>query len=388
MKTALVDRAALNAQAAALLPTLASPPKLGDGARRAASYLTSARNFVENRRRFRAGREDLRPLYFIWTVSRRCNFLCSYCDDHRGRRYPELPRDGELDTRGALELLRVMRTRSPAVYFAGGEPTLRDDLPTLLREARALRYFPTIINTNGSAIVKRLRQPGWSTVLADLDLVVVSLDSLDPATLREMWGYGRPTEVIEALHVLSALKGPMRFKLMVNCVIQPGRTEHARAVLDFARELDITFAPVPLNVGPTIDAALQTDPGYAALVDTILERKREGQPIAGSYRMLSRLLTSAPLTCRNTLKPHVDHDGKLFWPCKAAVDVEPATFPVNDFDDLDELYAVASAEIDPSGFSERCGATCNWAQNYSTDAYAHGLTHPASLISEIRGFLS
>ena len=104
--------------------------------------------------------------------------------------------------------------------------------------------------------------------------------------------------------------------------------------------------------------------------------------------MLRRLLTSAPLTCRNTLKPHVDHDGRLFWPCKASVDVEPIALDVRAYDHLDALWAEASEQIDPCGFSERCGGRCNWAQNYTTDAYAHGLTHPLDLLGELRGFLS
>ncbi len=388
MGIAMIDRAALARRAEALLPGLARPSRVDDGLRRAASYRTAAASYLENRRRARAGREDLLPLYFIWTVSRRCNFLCDYCDDHRGRRYPELPRDGELDTAAGLEVLRVMRTRCPSVYFAGGEPTLRDDLPAWLRGARALRYYPTILNTNGSAIVKRLRQPAWSTALADLDVVVVSLDALDPARLASMWGYPRPTEVIEAIHVLAALARPLRFALKVNCVIQPGRISDARAVLDFARDLGIGFAPVPVNRGPAVDGALADDPDYPALVELILERKRAGQNIVGSERMLRRLLSSAPLVCRNTLKPHVDHDGRVFWPCKASVAVEPRTFDVRDFDHVDALWAHASSAIDPRGFSTRCGAKCNWAQNYTTDAYAHGLTHPLSLLGEVRSLVA
>ncbi|MCA9607507.1 MAG: hypothetical protein KC619_17995, partial [Myxococcales bacterium] len=153
-------------------------------------------------------------------------------------------------------------------------------------------------------------------------------------------------------------------------------------------DLGIGFAPVPVNRGPTVDHALADDPEYSALVARILERKRAGQKIAGSERMLRRLLRSAPLVCRNTLKPHVDHDGRVFWPCKAAVDVTPVTFDVREFDHVDALWDRASAAIDPTGFSDRCGASCNWAQNYSTDAYAHGLTHPWSLLGEVRGLVA
>ena len=104
--------------------------------------------------------------------------------------------------------------------------------------------------------------------------------------------------------------------------------------------------------------------------------------------MNQRLLSGAPLDCRNTLKPHVDHDGRLFWPCKASVDVEPLAIDVLAFDHVDALWDHARGRIDPAGFQDRCGARCNWAQNYTTDAYAHGLAHPMSLAAEVARFAS
>ena len=38
--------------------------------------------------------------------------------------------------------------------------------------------------------------------------------------------------------------------------------------------------------------------------------------------------------------------------------------------------------------ANQCGAECNWAQNYTTDAYAHGLEHPASLLRDVIEFVS
>lgn len=369
------------------------PPRRGvaELRRRQRSYATAIRNFFTNRALARAGREDLRPLYFIWTTLRSCNFACSYCDDHRGRKYPDLPNDDVLTPAQGLSLLRTMRTGTPSVYFAGGEPTLRKDLPALTRAARDLDYYPILINSNGSTVDRLLARPEWRSWLADTDIVIISLDSLDLGLLDQMWAYRRPHEVIRNLLLLRELAREMRFKLMVNTVIQPGRVGHARDVLDLAGDLGIWFCPVPMNVGPAVAPALGDDPEYRALVDTILARKRAGQPISGSLRMNQRLLTGAPLSCRNTLKPHVDFDGRVYWPCKAAVNVEPARINVLDFPDVEALYRHAVTEVDPTRFHgparNQCGANCNWAQNYSVDAYAHGLLHPMSLIREVADFL-
>ncbi|NOY91467.1 MAG: radical SAM protein [Deltaproteobacteria bacterium] len=373
-------------QAARLRPTLASPDKRRDARRRAQSFATASRNYLENRRLHRAGREDLRPLYFIWTLLRRCNFTCSYCCDHTGQKYPELPEEHRLTTQEGRELLRVMRTRTPSVYFAGGEPTLRKDLPELTEEASRLGYYPIVVNTNGSAIDRLLRKSAWRSWLAQTDMVVVSLDGLNLEELSRVWEYDRPEDVLRNLLLLRELADEMRVKLMVNCVIRPGHIAEARAVLDLANDLGIWFCPVPQNVGPRVHGALHESADYQALVETILERKREGLRVTGSLRLLERLLRSEPLTCRNTLKPHIDYDGSLVWPCKSSVNVAPERLRVLDHADVDALYAAASELVDPTRFKgpakNQCGADCNWAQNYSTDAYRHGLEHPLSLLRE------
>ena len=359
--------------------------------RRLRAYGTALRNFAVNWRMERAGREDLRPLYFIWTTLRACNFACDYCDDHPGRKYPDLSDEGRLDTAGGRRLLAVMRTGTSSVYFAGGEPTLRKDLPELTRAARDLDYYPIIVNTNGSALDRLLKRDAWRGWLADVDILVVSLDALDLDLLRRMWVYRRPEDVLRNLLMLRELASETGVKLMVNTVIQPGRVAHARDVLDLACDLGLWFCPVPVNIGPRVDGALRDDPEYQALADLILERKRAGHRISGSLRMNERLLRSDPLRCRNTLKPHVDHDGHLLWPCKSTVNVSPERVDVTRFDSVDALYAHAVDRVDPTGFHgpgpEQCGADCSWAQNYSTDAYVAGLRRPLTLLNEVADFL-
>lgn len=348
-------------------------------------------NYMINRKRASEGREDLLPQFFIWTMLRTCNYRCEYCDDHRGNKYPDLSNRGVLDTDRAMRLLEVMRTRTPSLYLAGGEPTLRKDLPALTRYARDLGYYPITINTNGSVLHKLLERERWRTWLADTDIIVVSLDALDLDLLEGMWSTRRPQDVLRNLLVLRELAEQMRVKLMVNTVIQPGRVRHAREVLDFANDMGIWFTPVPVNLGPRVDATLLAEPAYRALAALILARKRAGYRITGSERMNQRLLHAEPMRCRNTLKPHVDYDGRLLWPCKGSVAVDPIPIQVLDFDHVDDLYAYARAQRDPAGFhgqgEGQCGADCNWAQNYATDAYAHGLQNPMSLLREVSGYL-
>jgi len=58
---------------------------------------------------------------------------------------------------------------------------------------------------------------------------------------------------------------------------------------------------------------------------------------------------------------------------------------------VDALYAAACREIEPTRFHgparNQCGAECNWAQNYTTDAYAYGLGRPLSLARDVVEFV-
>jgi MoaA/NifB/PqqE/SkfB family radical SAM enzyme len=378
--------------AAELRPRLKKPEGgIRNHLRRASAVKTTASNYLINRKRARAGREDLLPLYFVWTMLRTCNFECSYCCDHQGSKYPDLPNQGVLDTQQAKQLLKVMRTRTPSVYFAGGEPTLRKDLPELTQEAHDLNYYPIIINTNGSTLDRVLKKKEWENWLAQMDIIIVSLDALDLDTLGKMWVYKQPEQVIRNLLMLRELSAEMGFRLMVNTVIQPGNVQHAKDALDFANDMGIYVCSVPMNEGAVINDELAIDPEYTRFGETLLERKREGLPISGSLRLNQRLFSSAPLNCRNTVKPHIDFDGTLVWPCKAAVNVKPEYVNVLDFDNVDDLYAHASSVVDPTRFhgpaKNQCGGNCNWAQNYSTDAYVDGMLHPTHLVGEVIDFL-
>jgi MoaA/NifB/PqqE/SkfB family radical SAM enzyme len=292
-----------------------------------------------------------------------------------------------LATDQAIRMLEIMRTKTPSVLLAGGEPTLRKDLPVITRAARNLNYYPIIVDTNGSVLHRLLAMPEWSSWLADVDHLVVSLDALDIEVLQRMWQYANARDVLRNILLLRELAGEMRLELMISTVIQPNALRHARDVLNWSNDLGICFCPMPKNVGPTIDRSLLHDEDYRRLVELILDRKRAGYRIAGSLRMNERLLTAEKLECRNALKPHIDYNGNLFWPCKPSVDVEPLEVFVLDFNSIDEIYDYASTIIDPAGFQNRCGANCNWSQHYTTDAYVYGLKHPWSILLEIVGFL-
>lgn len=359
------------------------------------ALLTVARSALTNHSRLQRGNHTLLPLYYTWTMHNRCNFRCSYCDDHFERKYFDLPDDGVLDTAQGKRLLAIIRNNTTGIMFCGGEPTLRKDLPELVEEARRLDYFPMMINTNGSRFHKALVDPGWNRLLRNLDVIVVSLDALDLDLVTRVWGVKTSLceQVMVNILTLRLLQRHVRFKIIVNTVVTPDTIAEADSIIDWANDLGLWFSPVPMNCGPSASRELIDNPDYKALVNKILSRKKKGYKILGSKRLIGGLLTSRPIHCHPSLKPHIDMDGSVVWPCKAKSRLKPVKVNVLDYESLDDVYQAAAKIICVDNIHgqgpNQCGADCNWMQNYVSDIYVRSLTEPvkSNLLLEMAEFL-
>ena len=371
--------------------------KAADAIRKAKSVATATGNYFENRKRWKAGVHALRPMYFIWTLLYTCNFRCTYCDDHRGNHYYELD-DSPLDFKGRSEIFRKMRQVTSSVYFCGGEPTLVKELPQFTDMGFNMGYQPLMINSNGFILHEALKRPDWYKWLRQMDIIIISLDGLNLSRLRELWGIKKVEQVFTNLLMLRELRQVVDFKLVVNTVIDEDSVEEASDVLDFVNDLgDIWFVPVPVNYhGKDKDFAFERDmiqrEDYQKLADTILQRKKKGDLIIGSTRILEMLLNVEDYTCLPTLRPHVDPDGRIAWPCRAPKNMDPAYVNLFDHDTVDEAYQAAQKMLSANNFhgpsKEQCGDTCAWMQNYTTARYHQFLTDPlgSGIVSEIKEF--
>ncbi len=113
------------------------------------------------------------PYRMDLALTYRCNDNCSHCYNARPRNHPELNTG---DWKRILDQLWSIGV--PHIIFTGGEPTLRPDLPELIRYAENLGQI-TGLNTNG----RRLKDGPFvqSLVDAGLDHVQITLESHDAA---------------------------------------------------------------------------------------------------------------------------------------------------------------------------------------------------------------
>ncbi len=364
--------------------------------RKILALLRTFKNLLINKNKIREGDHNFIPLFYIWTMTNKCNFTCTYCSDHRGGKYPLLYKQGlkkDLTTQQGKKLIKIMK-ESTAIYFCGGEPTLRPDLPELLEYSTKLNMF-NMINTNGSLIGDLLLKPKYKKFLMQMDVIIISLDSLSIPQLSQIYQVkeGICYKVLRNILTLRILQNYVPFKLVANTVITKETIEECFSILDWCNDLNITFSPVSANIGHEPDYELLNNPQYQKLVDKILERAEQGYPMIASKNMLEKLLRKTDqICCSPIVFDHIDYNGELFWPCKAY----PKAIKINvlKYKNVKELHKAAKKIFDATNFHgdgpNQCHGHCAWMQNCVTDVYFRALVEgfiDSGILKEIMNLL-
>ena len=164
--------------------------------------------------------------YLRISVTDRCNFRCVYCMPKEGLQW--LPK---ADILTYEEITEVVRQLSPLglrrLRITGGEPTIRPDLESLVRQLRSIPGIEDIaLSTNGAKLPSMAR----SLRDAGLDRINMSADSLRPeriaAIARRDLGFD---PIAAALAAEEAGLSPIK----INCVVLRGTNDDE--IEDFAR---------------------------------------------------------------------------------------------------------------------------------------------------------
>ena len=118
-------------------------------------------------------------------VTSRCNMGCPVCYASASREEG----DADPDRDALADMLDALRRQGGLanVQLSGGEPTVREDLPEIIRLVRA-KGFPFVqLNTNG---LRLAREAGYARRLREsgLDLVYLQWDGLRESTFRALRG--------------------------------------------------------------------------------------------------------------------------------------------------------------------------------------------------------
>jgi len=186
--------------------------------------------------RFRA----LDPIVAQVNVNARCNARCAMCNIWRTEDPPEL----DLDRYAAIFADPLFRSIE-YLNLAGGEPTLRRDLPEIA--ALALAAMPRLrqisIPTSGLATDRALRL--FATIARDCDQrgvelsIGVSLDGIGASYDRVRGVPGGDAKVLETLTALKKLAQDVELRLTLNPTLTAANVADAPALRRVGTELDV-----------------------------------------------------------------------------------------------------------------------------------------------------
>ena len=133
-------------------------------------------------------------------VTRRCNLRCRFCFANGGSPEEDPPLD---ELKAAIREI-AERCGGPLLQLSGGEPTLRDDLPALVRCAKAAGCSAVQLNTNG---LRLAREPDFAAQLAEagLDIVFLQFDGTTDDIFETLRGKSLLNEKTEAIRVCGEL---------------------------------------------------------------------------------------------------------------------------------------------------------------------------------------
>ena len=150
-------------------------------------------------------------------VTKRCNLRCRFC----------FANGGTADSDPAMEELQyavqniVRQCGQPLLQLSGGEPTLRDDLPELVRFAKDAGCSYVQLNTNG---IRLAEDPAYAQALAEagLDIVFLQFDG----TNKEIFEYLRGKPLLEIKKQAIQVCSDLRMGVTLVPTVVPGINDH------------------------------------------------------------------------------------------------------------------------------------------------------------------
>lgn len=161
-------------------------------------------------------------------VTGRCNLRCRFCFANGGT--PE--NDPSLEEMKAAIRDIVRQCGQPLLQLSGGEPTLRDDLPELVRCAKESGCSYVQVNTNG---IRLAQDPEYVRQLkkAGLDIVFLQFDGTRNAIYEALRGAPLLETKLQAIRNCAELRIGVT---LVPTVVRGVNDEYLGELIAFARE--------------------------------------------------------------------------------------------------------------------------------------------------------
>jgi len=224
-------------------------------------------------------RNDGRPYMIGHFITNHCMCKCASCL-WKHNDWPEVP----------LEEVKRFYTQAKAegflaTAFTGGEPFLRQDFGEIVRFVKEEAQMNILTFTTGFFLEKRMHE-----VLPWLDMLIVSIDSADPARHDEIRGVkGLFDKAV--IGAMEARRAYPHLSMQFNTCVQKGIEDEIDGLLDLAKRVGIriSFDVITEFRNGEDDHFTENDCGLAmpelqAVCRDLLARKAAGAPIVNSER--------------------------------------------------------------------------------------------------------
>ena len=181
-------------------------------------------------------------------VTELCDAACCYCQWWQIKAEPE-PLDVLLR---AVDQAAAIGTK--AVRISGGEPLLRPDLPTLVAHIRKRGLIAMVCTA-----AKCEAAPLLALLDAGLDVLSISLDTLDPKVFHRIRGYEIGL-VLKNLSRFAESHFRINCEIILSVVITRPSLDGLAELLQYARSLDLLVSITPFQ-----DAGLKHGAGTSTL---------------------------------------------------------------------------------------------------------------------------
>ncbi|MFZ4857822.1 MAG: radical SAM protein [Desulfuromonadaceae bacterium] len=179
-----------------------------------------------------------------------CDAACRYCNWWRGNGKHE-PLDSIIEA-----ITQAASLGAKAVRLSGGEPLLHPDITEIVGVIRR-KGMTSMVCTAASCSSHRLIE----TVDAGLDIISVSLDTLDEGTFKTIRGYDIQP-VLENLNQLIQYRKIGGFEMVLSVVLSPLSLPFLSDVLSFVDQHHLVISITPCHLHHSINKTGKEELGF------------------------------------------------------------------------------------------------------------------------------
>jgi MoaA/NifB/PqqE/SkfB family radical SAM enzyme len=213
--------------------------------------------------------------FLTLNVTESCDSTCLYCNWWQTNTDPE-PFEALLEA-----ISQAASMNAKAIRISGGEPLLRSDLPLLVAHIRKLGLI-SMVCTSAKCEPDAL----CALLEAGLDMLSVSLDTLQPQLFRRLRGY-EIKAVLEKLDYLAEQRSNGSYEIVLSVVLTRLSIEGLGDVLKYAQSRDLVVNITPCQTD--IDAltfSIEDEPALRNAMRIAKEAATSGVRIINSDEYL------------------------------------------------------------------------------------------------------